>query len=409
MLRTPPLHHLHARAAIAALAMGVAATSTHARPDGDSTTGQEAERVLDQGISWVDRAQQRVIAFKRSTRAALDHRIELARRPLGIFLAQGPIAPGHAAWLHVAATTSDDTPLPVEGASFPGHLVLLIHGLDEGGDVWHDLAPALAGEGRAVARFDYPSNQAISRSADLLAAHLRSLRSLGVSRIDIVAHSMGGLIARDALTRGSIYAGDAQGAPGLPAVRTLIMIGTPHAGSPWARLEPVAQAINMVDRATAARQMNALLGFLTEGDGQAGRDLLPDSEFLADLNARPAPRGVRLVSIVGSFPMDADNALARAAPWLSRLAGPTRGERWSHAARAAIASAQQRLGDGVVSVGSASTPAFAGEVVRVRAGHRGMLTERSPDTLLRRLGVDADAAPAIPIVVERLRDADQIP
>ena len=46
--------------------------------------------------------------------------------------------------------------------------LVLIHGLDEPGDIWDDLAPALTAAGYAVWEYRYPNDQGIDRSADWL-------------------------------------------------------------------------------------------------------------------------------------------------------------------------------------------------------------------------------------------------
>ncbi len=396
MLRMPPIHHLHMATAIAAFAI----LAPPARSDDGTQAPPEScdvSRLLDRASTWIDGAQQRAIALRRSAREALEDRVARAQRAKGLFVAQGIDASGRATWLHLGEETAT--------VELPKRVVLLIHGLDEDGEVWRDLAPTLAERGHAIVRFDYPCNQAIARSSDLLAHELRLLRSRGVERIDIVAHSMGGLIARDTLTRPGVYAGEGRGNDELPAVDRVLMLGTPHAGSAWARLEPLGQAINLADRAIASRRASALLGFVSEGDGEAARDLMPGSAFLADLNARGVPRGVRFVSIVGSIPIDTDRAAARLLPWIARVVGDSRAEAWNRAISRSAQEARAALGDGVVPIDSASAssfPALAGEVILVRAGHRGMVTKRSPDAILRGIGLDLDIAPAIPIIVDRL-------
>ncbi len=79
-------------------------------------------------------------------------------------------------------------------------------------------------------------------------------------RVDLIAHSMGGLVSR-------VYL---QKLGGARRVDRLITLGTPHAGSHAANFIPSALV----------------------------RQLLPDGPFLRDLNARPAPEGVRTTSIV---------------------------------------------------------------------------------------------------------------
>ena len=114
------------------------------------------------------------------------------------------------------------------GLQMPAHfdparpLVVLVHGLDCDRANWTDMLSLLTREGHQVACFTYPSDQPVADSAALFARHLTDLRRAHPqSRLDIVAHSMGGLVAR-AYVEGPDYAG---------GVGRLILVGTPNAGS----------------------------------------------------------------------------------------------------------------------------------------------------------------------------------
>ncbi|MHC5003284.1 MAG: esterase/lipase family protein [Planctomycetota bacterium] len=124
-------------------------------------------------------------------------------------------------------------------ARLPSRLVLLLHGLDESSGIWRDLLPELAAAGHPVALFEYPDDGPIAAAADLLAENLAKLRRRGVRRVDIVAHSMGGLVARDVLARRGLYGGDGAGGGRYPAIDRLVMLGTPNQGAPIARVRQV--------------------------------------------------------------------------------------------------------------------------------------------------------------------------
>jgi len=239
-----------------------------------------------------------------------------------------------------------------------GGATLLVHGVDEPGDVWEDLAPALAAEGRACLRLTYPNDQAAADSGSMLIAAMDRLGAAGLGRVDIVGHSMGGLIAREALTREGVDRS------AWPEVGTLVMVGTPHGGSAWAAVRSVAELRDRGQRMVEGRMtLDEAMDLASDGGGEAARDLAPGSRFLEELNARPHPAGVRLVCIVGR--------------WLPA---------WAHGAMS-----DEVVGDGVVSVASA-TLAGADEVIEVRGNHRGMLRAMSG------LG----APEAVPAVVEAL-------
>jgi pimeloyl-ACP methyl ester carboxylesterase len=115
----------------------------------------------------------------------------------------------------------------------------------------------LHGHRRQLA-FDYRSAGSIER----LALQLRRALDAGVGggRIDLVAHSMGGLVARFYL----------QLLGGARRVDRLVTLGTPHHGTHAATFIPSALV----------------------------RQLLPGSPFLQHLNAQPPPDGVETTSLV---------------------------------------------------------------------------------------------------------------
>jgi pimeloyl-ACP methyl ester carboxylesterase len=292
---------------------------------------------------------------------------------------------------------------PLYPPKLPSRVVLLVHGLDEPGGIWTDLAPVLADNGYTAVRFDYRNDDSIRASAKELADAARTLRSLGVERADIVAHSMGGLVARDILTAPDAYACNARGHDDLPDIRCLVTLGTPNTGSDWANLAALSDL-----REHIARWMHEpdeprhLLGFLIDGDGHAGDDLLPKSKYLEELNARGLPDGCRITSVVARMADITDEELT----WLTgdTLLRRTIGKDEAERIAKAIKDAASWVGDGVVCVDSANSVCI-NDVVDVPANHRTMI--RNFDSVVavkRALGDPAPVPPAIPIVLDRLKD-----
>jgi pimeloyl-ACP methyl ester carboxylesterase len=107
----------------------------------------------------------------------------------------------------------------------------------------------------------------IRDSAALIARKVESLvDQTGVGTVDIVGHSMGGLVGLYYVKR----------LGGRRRVRRLVMLGTPATGT-W----------------------SALLGLVTAPFGLASLQLLPSSPFLRELHDTPLPAGVDVVSIGG--------------------------------------------------------------------------------------------------------------
>ena len=278
----------------------------------------------------------------------------------------------------------------------PVRVVLLIHGLDEPGSIWNDLTPMLAEQGHTVARFEYPNDQAIATSADFLISELERLHALGVEQIDIVAHSMGGLVARDALTRPPAEA------RARPDVGRLIMVGTPHAGSPLAPLRGVAEARERIARwlDSDSWDLRPMFEQRAEGAGEAGVDLEPGSEYLIELSARPNAVGVEYTVIAGRIA-----ALTKEEEQAIRTAEPARlflGKDRTDRLLDSIRGLAEGVGDGVVPLDSALLPGV-GDTVILEGSHRGMLLPIEVEQIARGLLRERQTTPpAIPIILDRL-------
>jgi pimeloyl-ACP methyl ester carboxylesterase len=139
-------------------------------------------------------------------------------------------------------------------AGRPAPPVLLVHGILCNGAIWGPLHHRLSAAGcDRVERIDLqPPWGDIETLAVRLVQALEAMhRSSGGERIVIVAHSMGGLVARAALRAG-----------GQPLIARIITLGTPHHGTAIACHLPFAPM----------------------------RQMCPDSPWLKDLNAEQEGR-----------------------------------------------------------------------------------------------------------------------
>jgi hypothetical protein len=287
------------------------------------------------------------------------------------------------------------------GQIVPERLVLLVHGLDEPGSVWKQMGPALQRQGHTVARLDYLNDQGLADSGAVLAGALGELGARGARRVDLVCHSMGGLLALDALTRPGLYGGDAGGGDRFPQVERVVMLGTPAGGSWWAHLAPLADAAEHLQRwwGSPALDPRLLLGFLCDGDGNAGRDLLPGSAYLGELFSRPAPSKVRITAVVGVLaPIGPEDVRPLAE---CRLTQRLAGAQGARALADGFVRAAAWLGDGVVSTDSACVP--GADVVRRACDHRSMVRTIGPERAVRRwLGAPQEMPPGIAATLEAL-------
>jgi pimeloyl-ACP methyl ester carboxylesterase len=111
----------------------------------------------------------------------------------------------------------------------PGLVVMTTWGTDVYGDFFRFLL-SFESQGYRVFLFPYDWRLDLRRAAEQLADVIEGLRKTGSSRVDIVAHSMGGLVAKAYLNQR-----DETGRKiNESKVRNVIMIATPHFGAPKA-------------------------------------------------------------------------------------------------------------------------------------------------------------------------------
>jgi triacylglycerol esterase/lipase EstA (alpha/beta hydrolase family) len=105
--------------------------------------------------------------------------------------------------------------------------VILLHGYMMNRTNWLWLGTTLARRGLGpLYGLSYYTPAGIARGAERLARFVEEIAAReGVDRVDIVAHSMGGLVARRYI--------ETEG--GASRVRRLVTIATPHRGTAWAR------------------------------------------------------------------------------------------------------------------------------------------------------------------------------
>lgn len=243
-------------------------------------------------------------------------------------------------------------------------LVVLVHGLDCDRANWGGMAECLNSEGYQVAYFTYPSDQPIADSAAFFAKNMQTLRqAVPDAAVNVLAYSMGGLVTR-AYLEGPDYVG---------GIERLIMIGTPNTGSGWSRLRNVLEFQEHYNLWRHEPRWSPSW-MITDGFGEAGRDLKPGSAFLTRLNARPRREGVKYSIICG----DQHPARRVGADWLDCTASwvPRRASGWwgfRHCKDALISQANKMRntaseGDGPVKVARAKLDGVD-DVVIVHADH----------------------------------------
>ncbi|HKK98771.1 MAG TPA: alpha/beta hydrolase family protein [Desulfotignum sp.] len=244
-----------------------------------------------------------------------------------------------------------------------GDRVVLVHGLDDPGIIWQNLAPFLSEKGYQVLVMTYPNDQAIAASTRFFFEQMRVLATTDSGPVSVVAHSMGGLVARDMLTSPAYAYAEAATARMVPAVRQLIMVGTPNHGTQMARFRIFTEIRDQVFH--LFKPDTHWLHCLLDGTGAAGVDLLPDSRFLTQLNQSPLLENTQMHVIAGIL-----------CPWLHQRA------------------LKNLLGDGLVSVDSAALQQVP--VTRVNGSHFSIIRNLSKSS--------TRMPPAIPVILRLLKN-----
>jgi len=198
-----------------------------------------------------------------------------------------------------------DTPFapPVKGAS--GRLLLMVHGLCLDDTSWPQPSSLARDLGYTSVFLHYNSGLHVSTNGLELARLLEELVRgwpVPVEELSILAHSMGGLVARSAC-----HAAAERSLSWLGSLRRIVFLGTPHQGSPVERFGSVVHAaLGSAGHAAPLARLGALRsagitdlrhGSLLDEDWQ-GRDRFARSRDRP--RPVPLPEGVECFAIAAS-------------------------------------------------------------------------------------------------------------
>ena len=163
------------------------------------------------------------------------------------------------------------------------HLVVFVHGIFASSGVFRPMAYALAREGLAPRQvhFDYTPVGSIERHARRLVQVIEDARVPGP--VIVVAHSLGGLIARYAVQHLGLR------------IDALVTMGTPHLGTSIARPWPWRLARELSPGSVAVASLGATLHRLQR---TAVTSVIADQDLLVDAESAALP-GSRVVRIPG--------------------------------------------------------------------------------------------------------------
>ena len=248
-------------------------------------------------------------------------------------------------------------------------LVILIHGVDSGPGMWWTMGERLKEAGWQYGFFNYMSDAPVKGAIESLTREMEGLHAKHpAARVHVLAHSMGGLVARGYIE------GERYTLPTAQTIEKFIAIAPPNHGSCWAMCRWTLEFNEQYWLWKTNKDWSPIWAY-TDGRGEAGDDIEPGSKFLKDLNARPRREGVRYTIIAGNH-----NAAARmGANAVDAVEGILPGKDWwgIRHVKSGLDKAQTKLrkqegeSDGVVDVASTKLEGVA-DIVILHADHAGL-------------------------------------
>lgn len=248
------------------------------------------------------------------------------------------------------------------------NVVIFVHGLESSSHALRDWVKVAKAEGFPCGAFQYPNDQAISKSAELLAEELHEFAAAHSDRrVSLVAHSMGGLVCRAVIE-------DSNEDPG--NIRQLIMVATPNHGSNLAYFGFALEVASPIIDAQRQKKVGSFMAAMEDGLGEASEDLIPDSVFLGKLNRQRRNRNVEYSLFLGNQGLISESELVEMREqtveqgaknrWV-RFFG-SRAEKWL----ADLDEVVEGKGDGVVAVERSRLEGVDDTVV-LKFGHMNVL------------------------------------
>jgi triacylglycerol lipase len=144
--------------------------------------------------------------------------------------------------------------------------VLLVHGFAGTKSSWALVANALKARGVAVEAMSYPPlGTSVQQLAERLVAEVeRILMATGTDKVHLVGHSLGGVVIAQAIADSRLTG----------RIDTVITLGSPFGGSPWAGVLPFLEIV---------------------------RELRAGSPVLRRLASAPLPDGIRWLSLTAAL------------------------------------------------------------------------------------------------------------
>jgi pimeloyl-ACP methyl ester carboxylesterase len=190
-------------------------------------------------------------------------------------------------------------------------LVIVIHGYSSKPEEFVTLRRRLRDAGFACAVFSYPNDASVALSGYQLASALQEFEQQFPSyRVSLLAHSMGGLVAR-------VVIEDPEAAE-VDNIDRLVMVATPNQGSNLARIPISLDAWEHWFDGEPDQMKTVFFDSVIDGLNEARVDLQPGSDFLDRLNGFPRNVDVRYSLLLGDKGPATREQLDELRFWLGR-------------------------------------------------------------------------------------------
>jgi pimeloyl-ACP methyl ester carboxylesterase len=175
------------------------------------------------------------------------------------------------------------------------HLIVVIPGLHGGDSTACEMAAAIHQRtGLASCAFRYPNDAPVDESTDYLVQVLKKLHLEYPKRtLTLVTHSMGGLVARNAIEQ------RLKDNPRCLGIERIVLICPPNQGSIFAEYAGVLEGAEQLQRLLKRGSGRKFLAGILDGFNEAPNDLIPGSEFLQKLQAAKRHPQVKYAVLAG--------------------------------------------------------------------------------------------------------------
>ncbi len=178
----------------------------------------------------------------------------------------------------------------IRAAALPTNstIMLFIHGFHGKGESFVAIREHFRIAGYRTGCVHYDDHVSIARSASKIAAMVKKQFAADTnSRLVLVGHSMGGLVAREWVENPELSS---------PQISHLITVGSPHSGSAWAEVTPLPDLL-----VNGSFTPDVVIGLLSnQSTTPSAADLRPNSDFLTTLASRPRCETVKYTTVIGT-------------------------------------------------------------------------------------------------------------